>query len=270
MRCSTACNAAPGSTPNSSTNRRRTRRPAASASAWRPARYSPVISATHRPSRCGCSATNVSSSPISSPLDSSRLRSVAGPRATRGGSPRAGRDVVPPTTRRPRQATSTSPWNIASASSVAVAARRRGHRHATASADGRSERADAPRVHPGRFDVEGVAAGVGDHDESAPPQRSAQLGDLRLQGVARRADRIVSPTARRSGGRRTRACPRRPRTARAARRCVPAGTASDRCIAAHLERAEHRDRRAPQERRQHARRRARRQPIVRPPSVTSA
>ena len=41
----------------------RTRRYAASASAWRPARYSAVISSVHSPSRSGCSATRASSSP---------------------------------------------------------------------------------------------------------------------------------------------------------------------------------------------------------------
>ena len=49
---------------------------AASASAWRPVRYSAVISVCQRPSRSGCSRTSASSCPVTSPPAPSSTRAA--------------------------------------------------------------------------------------------------------------------------------------------------------------------------------------------------
>ena len=67
IRCSSSWSCGRGSSPSSSASWFLTRWYVARASAWRPARYSAVISSSHRLSWNGYVATAASSSPITSP-----------------------------------------------------------------------------------------------------------------------------------------------------------------------------------------------------------
>ena len=116
---SSACSSGPGSSPRSSASSRLTRRPAARASPCRPLRHSAVISATHRPSRCGASAISASSSPTTPPAGSSSARAAswASSRPSRSSSSRLRWGVTQSPSPAPA---SRSPRNSASASVAAA------------------------------------------------------------------------------------------------------------------------------------------------------
>ena len=117
---SSACSSRPGSSPSSSARMSRTRPYAASASAWRPLRYSAVISVCQRPSRSGCSWTSASSCPVTSPPAPSSTRaakwSSSSPRRISSRRARCGCSQGPSpasTSTSPRKSASASPDNSA-------------------------------------------------------------------------------------------------------------------------------------------------------------